>query len=110
MRIFNTLTRRIEALEPHEPGRVSLYTPAHFASGEAAEALALIRAWPFATLITVGPGGGEPHISHLPLLLEGPAEAPWLSGHLARANRHWQAFAGGHSTAVFHGSAEPIPR
>lgn len=76
---------------------MSLYTPPHFGNESRAEALALIRAWPFATLITTT--ADEPHISHLPLLLEGEQ----LTGHMARANPHWQAFASGHTTAVFHG-------
>lgn len=76
---------------------MSLYVPPAFASPTPEAARALIRAWPFATLITTL--GGEPHITHLPLLLEGEA----LTGHMARANPHWQAFAGGHTVAVFHG-------
>lgn len=78
---------------------MSLYIPRHFASHRRDEALALIANVPFATLITVPPAGGEAHISHLPLLLDGER----LLGHMARANPHWQAFAGGHTTAVFHG-------
>lgn len=76
---------------------MSLYVPRHFAGASREDALSLIRAWPFATLITAA--GGEPYITHLPLLLEGEA----LTGHMARANPHWQAFAQGHTVAVFHG-------
>lgn len=77
---------------------MSLYTPHHFDNNNSRDdALALIRAWPFATLITTA--GGEPHITHLPLLLEGDH----LTGHMARANPHWQTFAAGHTVAVFHG-------
>jgi len=118
---------------------MTLYTPRHFASESREDALALIRTWPFATLVTTTPDG-EPHITHLPLLLEGgedmrfastarsmserPAmdgragvvksaqsrqgrhhdtESTRLIGHMARANPHWQAFAAGHTVAVFHG-------
>jgi transcriptional regulator len=80
---------------------VSLYTSRHFAGRERADALALIRDWPFATLITTT--ASEPHITHLPLLLENDAEGKVLTGHMACANPHWQAFTSGHTTAIFHG-------
>ena len=76
---------------------MTMYTPRHFDSNNRDDALALIRAWPFATLITAA--DSEPRITHLPLLLEGEH----LTGHMARANPHWQAFAAGHTVAVFHG-------
>ena len=79
---------------------MSLYVPAQFSIDERADALALIRAHAFATLITTPAGGGEPHITHLPLLLE---VGDTLLGHMAKANPHWQAFADGHTVAVFHG-------
>lgn len=78
---------------------MSLYIPRHFASDRADEAPALIAGAPFATLVTVPAAGGEAYITHLPLLLDGER----LLGHMARANPHWQAFEGGHTTAVFHG-------
>ncbi len=78
---------------------MSLYIPPQFSSESHDEALALIRAHPFATLIT-SVAGQEPHLTHLPLLL---LEDGQLSGHMARANPHWQAFAAGHTLAVFHG-------
>jgi transcriptional regulator len=79
---------------------MSLYTPGHF-SGADADAQALMREWPFATLITTT--DGEPHITHLPLLWEAGGANGLLCGHMARANPHWQAFAGGSTIAVFHG-------
>ncbi len=79
---------------------MSLYIPPAFQCADSAPALALMRAWPFATLIT-SVVGSEPHITHLPLLLDGPQ----LTGHLARANPHAAALfaAGSHTIAVFHG-------
>ncbi len=74
-----------------------MYTPRHFV-GSDAQALQLIRDNGFATLITTV-DGAEPHITHLPLLLEDGV----LAGHLARANPHWQAFAQGRTVALFHG-------
>ena len=78
---------------------MSLYVPRHFTAESEADALVLIREYPFATLIT-SVAGAEPHITHLPLLLETDGS---LSGHMARANPHWQVFAEGHTVALFHG-------
>lgn len=83
-----------------EPRAVSLYTPGHFA-GSAADAQALMRAHAFATLITSD--GGEPQVTHLPLLWEPGGEHGVLFGHMARANPQWRAFAQGHTVAIFHG-------
>ena len=80
---------------------MSLYTPSHFATSDAADAFALMRDYPFATLITTTVG--EPHITHLPLLWDSQDEHGVIHGHMARANPHWQAFANGHTTAIFHG-------
>lgn len=79
-----------------------LYTPTHFAVEQRAAAAALIRANPFATLIT--PGADEPIVSHVPLLLVG-ADSDWrLLGHLARANPHWEAWRERRrAVAIFHG-------
>jgi len=79
-----------------------LYTPTHFAVEQRAAAAALIRANPFATLIT--PGADEPIVSHVPLLLVG-ADSNWrLLGHLARANPHWEAWRERRrAVAIFHG-------
>ncbi len=78
-----------------------LYTPLHFAVGEREPAAALIRANPFATLITPA---DEPIISHVPLLLIEQVGAWRLLGHVARANPHWQAWSERkHVLAIFHG-------
>ncbi len=88
-----------------------LYQPAHFASTDRAHALALMRAHPLATLISVPPGADDPLISHAPLMVVG-ADAPaadalpplHLLGHLAQANPHAHALRDGTSvTAIFHG-------
>ena len=81
---------------------MTLYTPSHFAAQDAADALALMRAYPFATLITTAPEG--PYITHLPILSgEAPAPHGMLHAHMAKANPHWRAFAQGQTVAVFHG-------
>lgn len=78
---------------------MSLYTPTAFTGLGSDQALAIVRSHPFATLIT-SVAGREPHITHLPLLLLGDEQ---LTGHMARANPHWQAFGQGHTVAVFLG-------
>src|SRR5574337_876830 len=81
---------------------MSLYTPSSFSTGDRAVAARLIHDHPFATLIT--PGGEEPAISHLPLLLVAGCEPHGsLIGHMARANPHWNHAGAGESIAVFHG-------
>lgn len=67
--------------------------------GDDATGRRLIADFPFATLVTGGTAGL--HVTHLPLLLDEAGTA--LIGHVARPNPHWQAFAGGHTVAVFHG-------
>ncbi|MDD3763478.1 MAG: FMN-binding negative transcriptional regulator [Nevskiales bacterium] len=80
-----------------------LYTPAHFSAPAAADAVALVRAYPFATLLSVD--GGQTQLTHLPLLWRGGRDGgpDTLEGHMARANPHWQAFADGRTTAIFQG-------
>jgi transcriptional regulator len=79
-----------------------LYTPTHFAVEQRTAAAALMRANPFATLIT--PGADEPIVSHVPLLLV-EAGSDWrLLGHVARANPHWEAWRERRrAVAIFHG-------
>lgn len=77
---------------------MTLYAPPAFASEDRERALGLIAAHPFATLIT-SVADALPQISHLPMQVENGV----LTGHLARANPHWQFFAQGHTVAVFHG-------
>lgn len=81
---------------------MALYTPKAFVAPSLQESLTLIAARPFATLVTSS-ADGEPCITHLPLLWSPGGESGVLSGHMARANPHWQAFAHGQTVAVFHG-------
>ena len=79
-----------------------LYTPTHFSVEKRAIAAALLRANPFATLITQG--AEEPIVSHLPLLLVEEGESWRLLGHLARANPQWQTWhERDRVLAIFHG-------
>ena len=64
----------------------------------------LMRDYGFATLVSVD--AGEPHVTHLPLLLECSDDGTeaQLVGHVARANPHWQALVDApDALAIFHG-------
>ena len=67
----------------------SMYVPPQFATTDPSQASALIRAHPFASLISVD-DEGLPFVTPLPLhLLE--EEGRWLLlGHCARPNQHWR--------------------
>jgi len=78
---------------------MALHVPKAFASADERLAQALIREFPFAALVTVPAAATEPHVTHLPLLLEDGA----LLGHMARPNPHWQALARGSTLALFQG-------
>jgi len=81
---------------------MSLYTPAHFATGNRVAIARLMRDHAFATLVT--PGAPEPMVSHLPLqFVPGCEPHGTLIGHFARANPHWEAAAATPSVAIFHG-------
>lgn len=77
---------------------MSLYVPAHFQASDDAWTSAIIRAHPFATLITSN--DADVQVSHLPL---GLGSDGTLTGHMARANPHWRYFAVGRTLAIFHG-------
>ena len=85
-----------------------LYQPLHFSLADRAHALALMRAHPLATLVSVQPGdrADDPMVSHVPLMtLDAGDEEPLrLLGHLAAMNPHAVLMADGAAvTAIFHG-------
>ena len=76
-----------------------MYMPAQFDNKDLAVAAQVMRAHPFASLISVD-GGGLPFVTHLPLHWEdvatsGQGDAPFgcLLGHCARGNPHWKYLA-----------------
>jgi transcriptional regulator len=78
-----------------------MYVPDEFAATDTALLRRFIRSFPFATVITVGPG--EPRVSHLPLLLA-EGEPAVLRGHVARANPQLADVEGRLPVlAIFHG-------
>ena len=81
-----------------------MYVPTHFRQDDPAELRRLMRAHPFATLVTVGPDG-VPFASHMPILVEDGADgALFLRTHLARANPQWKHFSNeAEALVIFHG-------
>lgn len=69
-----------------------MYVPEYFAEADRATLLDFIRATGWGYL--VGGADGVPFATHLPFLLEGEPGAERLVAHMARANPHWQSFAG----------------
>jgi transcriptional regulator len=70
-----------------------MYTPAQFKVEDAAEAHALMRAHPFAILVTHGSEGLTG--THLPTVLKVDAASPLgrIECHVARPNPQWKTFA-----------------
>jgi transcriptional regulator len=70
-----------------------MYTPKHFEIGDTAEAHALMRAHPFAILVTHGADGVV--ATHLPTVLKVDDATPLgrIECHVARPNPQWRTFA-----------------
>jgi transcriptional regulator len=68
-----------------------MFIPDHFKLGSVAEQHALMRAYPFATLITTSDAGYE--VTHLPTVLKAEGELGLVEFHVSRANPHWRTIA-----------------
>ncbi len=66
-----------------------MYLPPQFAAKDQALAFELIRAHPFASLISTDLAG-LPFVTHLPLHLEKQGAGTVLLGHCAKPNQHWR--------------------
>lgn len=66
-----------------------MYLPPQFTSDDRAHALALMRAHPFASLIS-NDEAGLPYVTHLPLHPQEEGEQLVLLGHVAKPNAHWR--------------------
>jgi transcriptional regulator len=70
-----------------------MYVPPHFREDDVAAMHAMMRANPFATLVSIGEDG-LPMASHIPMLLEAePAPNGRLLCHVSRANAQWKTVA-----------------
>ena len=66
-----------------------MYVPQQFAASDRAHASALIRAYPFASLISVD-DNSLPFVTPMPLHLIEEAGRFLLLGHCAKGNPHWR--------------------
>jgi transcriptional regulator len=66
-----------------------MYMPPQFSAKDKAHAGELIRAHPFASLIS-NDDAGLPYVTHLPLHLQEEGDQLVLLGHVAKPNAHWR--------------------
>jgi transcriptional regulator len=79
-----------------------MHQPDHFRVDDVAEMHALMRARPFAALVSAGPLGL--YATHLPTVLKDEGPNGLIECHLARANPHWKDLAaGGEALMIFQG-------
>jgi transcriptional regulator len=79
-----------------------IYLPTHFTVADRENQIALMRAFPFATLVSVT--DGVPYFSHVPLVLLERGDSIVLLGHLAMPNPHGKSWAREQGVvAIFHG-------
>jgi transcriptional regulator len=70
-----------------------MYLPEQFRVDDVADLHALMRARPFATLVSAGAAGLM--ATHLPTVLKDDGPYGTIECHVARANPHWREFAAG---------------
>ncbi len=80
-----------------------MFMPDHFRVEDVAEMHALMRARPFAALVSVTPSGL--YGTHLPTVLKDEGPNGTIECHLARANPHWKDLAKGEEAMmIFQGA------
>lgn len=80
-----------------------MYIPEHFRVRHDSEAVAFMRANPFAILVSSTDEG--PYATHLPLFIRAEEEKFLLHGHVAKANPHWRYLEQQPKClAIFHGA------
>ena len=79
-----------------------MYIPEHFRVRDQADAVAFMRANPFAILVSNSNEG--PFATHLPLVIREEGERLVLRGHVAKANPHWRYLQEqANCLTIFHG-------
>src|SRR5262245_17918778 len=79
-----------------------MHRPDHFRIDDVAPMHALMRARPFAALVSAGASGL--YATHLPTVLKDEGEHGTIECHLARANPHWHDLAAGaEALMIFQG-------
>ena len=81
-----------------------MFMPDHFRVENLAEMHALMRAHPFAALVSMTPSGL--YGTHLPTVLKDEAPNGTIECHLARANPHWKDLAKGEEAMMIFQGAE----
>lgn len=82
-----------------------MYIPEPFNVADKGELAALMRAQPFATLISAGRSGLN--ATHLPTVLKAEGEQPTeIQCHVARANPQWKEFSGGCDALMIFGGPQ----
>lgn len=82
-----------------------MYIPEPFTVADNDALIALMRARPFATLISTGPAGLN--ATHLPTVLKIEDEQPVvIECHVARANPQWKEFSGGRDALMIFGGPQ----
>ncbi|HEY6372739.1 MAG TPA: FMN-binding negative transcriptional regulator [Candidatus Sulfotelmatobacter sp.] len=80
-----------------------MYIPEHFRVHDHSDAVAFMRANPFAILISATDDG--PFATHLPVFVASTAENLILRGHVAKANPHWRHLEQNPTCmTIFHGA------
>jgi transcriptional regulator len=81
-----------------------MYQPEHYRVEDVAQMHALMRARPFAALISHGSNGL--YATHLPTVLKDEGAYGLIECHLARANPHWKDLAEGNEALMIFQGAE----
>ena len=81
-----------------------MFQPDHFRVDDLAEMHALMRARPFAALVSMAPSGL--YGTHLPTVLKDEGSFGTIECHLARANPHWKDLAKGEEAIMIFQGAE----
>jgi transcriptional regulator len=82
-----------------------MYIPEPFSVADTGQLISLMRARPFAALISAGPAGLN--ATHLPTVLKMDGEHPAvIECHLARGNPQWKEFSGGREALMIYGGPQ----
>jgi transcriptional regulator len=69
-----------------------MYRPKPYRNDDREDALAFVRLYPFAAVVSCG--AERPLVTHVPLLVDSSQEDLCLLGHFAKANDHWRSLQG----------------
>ena len=79
-----------------------IYMPPHFSVADRTRQIDVMRAFPFAVLVSLA--DAVPMFSHVPMVAAEQGDALELLGHVAIANPHWRSWRAGHPvSAIFNG-------